>query len=181
MATVQINIQAIRLTNDLLAERGDWLVIYPDDRVVVLNQTEAAKLGLRRATAPLTAPERPPKSRAQPRPNGATASPTARQAPSAIPPHQHRVSVDINGKRVTLRRGGFVVLEAMYGWPKLQYIGALNASGDASEMKRLGFIEAHRDPDAEGRLRGGKRIMLWQLTNNGREIVRRVHEQPAKE
>src|SRR5436190_13826444 len=52
MNTIQIEVQAIRVLEDLIAERGQWLIVYPSGRIEVLNGEQVEH----RAPAPEPAP-----------------------------------------------------------------------------------------------------------------------------
>ena len=101
MATVQISVQAIRLTNEVIAEKGDYLMIYPDDRIVVLSPDEAARLGIRAAARHAT-PATVPLPRKRTR--DATRGEWQRTFKSIIPPEHRTVTFNVNGKQVSMAR-----------------------------------------------------------------------------
>ena len=178
MATVQIYVQAIRLTNEIIAEKGDYLVIYPDDTVLTLSPEEAAKLGIRTAmrhanTAHGNGEKITSKSSrtSHAKRERDAKNEALRNVASIIPKEWRRVMCNINGKTIKMARSEFIVLEQMWDWKEPRHIGILNDYGRASTLKSKGFLTASKtDPGPLRRI----------LTNNGRAIVQQVRADMAR-
>jgi hypothetical protein len=160
MPTIQIEARAIRLTADLIGERGQWLIVHQDDRVQVLSAADAlAAYGLRGTKSPSPSTEMPAKGRGAP----------------VVPKRSYKLTVE--GKTIRVAGQAARILGALS-----QAVGAGNqpvitrrvtdfatetdarqTSGRLTDLHKLGLVKQITTP---GKPR------TFALTNNGLAVVR---------
>jgi hypothetical protein len=162
---MQINVTAIELADDLIGEKGEFLVIYPDERIVIMTAVDAANFGL------TDGGERPakvaqPKKQYQPR--------KVKAAPKPIAPGERedngetkRVFFRLNGRQLSMPVRLYNVLEEMAKWTEPQKIGSMNDRGQASLLKADGYCELFTDSHR------------WAITAKGRDVVTLVSRWPG--
>ena len=167
MPKVNIEVHAIRVREDLIAERGDWLIIHADERLQVASAQQAAEFGLPGNASPAkakTPPQRPP------------VVPQKQKAPDApfAPRHKRRVSVEINGKTLSVPGLYFAILRQFddqlndpLSAHDLAGIGGISSSSRLSEMAAKGLLQR---VDAQGDARN--RPYYYVATNEGLAIAR---------
>jgi len=149
MPTIQINVTAIKLKADVLAEKGDYLLIYPDERVVVVHQSEATSMVdlIKSANAPEPEPTAPKKFKRR----------------YLLGP-DHQVKFRINGHDGVLPKSRFRVLQKMGRWTQPQFVGVLNSSGQASKLRLRGLVTHDQETH------------LWHITDQGRAVIQAVYD-----
>lgn len=170
---------AIKLKKDLIVERGFWLLIFDDESILSMSDSEV------RAAFKFAPTEQP----------GLPAQPGLAAQPGPAPA-LHRRSVGVRPKSLTcelygktIRMGAqgvrilcaLVSAEAAYGsnksYTSLQLKSFLNPidseqiAGRLTELTTLGFAERHKH-SGQG--------FLWSITNNGREIVKLLGTEAQK-
>lgn len=151
---------AIRLRKEIIAEKGDWLLIMPDDSIETMPHTVVQHL----YSINDTSPTKPAGGRSH----------VVRVAPKSL-------IATINGKRVMVGAQLVRVLAAA-AQHKSHFISsdidtsgmspadADQISGRLTDASRLGLVIR------TDRIGGGPG-KSWSLTNEGREIVRQLGEQ----
>ncbi len=158
MPTVKIEARLIRLKEELLVERGHYLLIYPDDRIVQLTPDEARKLVDVVPEARKIVNHR----------NRGPASPTTTM-------NGRSVVVDVNGRHVRLGQTTFQVLQMLLQathdntiWARGTDIKHESSSARLVDLREKGLAVSKSD---------GQTSLLWQLTNNGLSLLRAVERQ----
>lgn len=150
MSTLKADIIIVRAKHDILAEAGDFLLIYPDHSVGVLSELEMTRSGLL-ATTGVTVHR---KKRRKPVQHSLEL-----RGESSPHPRRHRIAFEINGQSESLMRHHYESLAAVAKWNQPQPVGRLNNSGQCTFLKKQGYLS--HDPNSG----------LWTLTKLGRDAV----------
>jgi len=165
MATINIQITAIKLTEDLIAERGDYLLVFADDRIEIAdkNSPEARQIALQMGQTTVGPTRQNHVGPTKPR-----AKPIHRRKSPTTNRNGHRIIYKLGNQTHTMPLGNFNVLMEVSTWEKPQKINGLNNSGQAGKLRDRGLLEHDY---ANG---------LWSITSKGRDVIAAIAESNAK-
>lgn len=154
-------VQAIKLRKDLLGEKGHWLIIHPDETLEVLTEAEVHNRYRASTTPTATTTPQPTQRYHKPRPIG--------PRPPSTPITIHGKSLSVSPQIAQL----LSVLAATNRQTKTAEIAPYlpdikNLAAALSYAAKLGFVTRHDTDQGVGTPK------LWELSNNGREIVRQI-------
>ena len=164
MPTVSIEARLIRVTADLLVEKGHYLLIYQDDRIIQLTPDEARKLaaGIPEARKVVNHRARGPNTMVDGAKYGANGT-------SRI--------IQVDGKTIRLGKTTYEVLHMLLAatrdnqiWVRTRSLDHHSASARLVDLRKMGFTVSKNDGEAQ---------LLWQLTNNGLALLRAAERQNA--
>jgi hypothetical protein len=167
MPTIQIEVRAIKLTKDLLGERGSILLVFPDDRLELVSAETAAALGMRGGTNAARA-SAPHQVRGRSARNPRT--------PPVVPARSYKIEVE--GKTVKVTGQGARILAALGA--------AVGANNHAVPARRVGDFTSQAADGKQATVRLGDlttvglvntietpgKARTFSLTNNGLYVLK---------
>jgi hypothetical protein len=164
MSKIHIEVTAIRLTEQLIAEKGDFLLIFPDERIEIVEHNSYEWKMIAKSMAEKSEPKprgRPKKAKPKyDRPKYDRSTP---MKGNDLRSSHHRVEYNMNGTRHFMPRTHYQVLEELATWDSPGKIEGYNNSGQASKLRDQGFLE--HDPETA----------LWHLSAKGKKVLEAVN------
>jgi hypothetical protein len=159
MPKISLEILAIPLTQELIGDVGQVLLVYPDDTLRVIDGEVAEAMGVSNGNG---IPEHPIPPPPDPTKHYSRHAPYTKSRQQKYLRPQDRVFFTIRGKEYSMTNGAYKVLEAMASWHRPQKIANLNNNGQASFLRKMGYV-ANNSYDHS-----------WMLTSKGRAVVDHV-------